>query len=145
MNQSKDNTCTLCKIAKHELSAVIVHEDEDVIAILDLYPATSGHILVLPKQHIENVYVMPVKTGRRIMEVALALSRAVKHELSPTGMNLIQSNEAAGGQTINHFHLHIVPRYEHDPVVLKFGHGSKPADNTELERLGALLRAAYKK
>ena len=76
---------------------------------------------------------MPDDLGAHIMKVAIKIAKAVKSQLSPDGLNLIQANEMAAGQTIPHFHLHIVPRYKHDGVTLRFGHGDIPADLNELE------------
>ncbi len=109
---------------------------------MDLYPATPGHILVLPKQHIENIYTLPYDLGAHIMRVAINISQAVKRQLSPDGLNLIQANELAAGQTIPHFHLHIVPRYKNDAVVLRFGHGNRPAHQDELELLAGKIRSS---
>ena len=94
---------------------------------MDLYPATPGYILVLPKQHIENIYNMPDELGGHTMKVTVKLSRAVKRQLSQDGLNLVQANEPAAGQNIPHFHLHIIPRYKDDTIILRFGYGSIPA------------------
>lgn len=136
--------CPFCKIGKHELPAMVVEEDNDVLAIMDLYPATTGHILVLPKLHIEDIYSLPPDLGARIMVMALAVARAIKETLSPIGLNLLQFNGVEAGQTIPHFHLHIVPRYRHDSVFLRFGHGNIPAQIEELDRLASLIRSALK-
>jgi histidine triad (HIT) family protein len=108
---------------------------------MDLYPATPGHVLVLPKQHIEDVYSMPNDIGARIMTMAIAVAKAIKEQLRPTGLKLIQANGESSGQTINHFHLHLVPRYQNDAVILKFGHGMIKANMKELERIGSTIRA----
>ena len=76
------------------------------------------------------------------MSLAINIAKAVKSQFSPDGLNLIQANEAAAGQTIPHFHLHIVPRYKNDAVILSFGHGSTPANQDELERLASKIRSA---
>lgn len=133
--------CPFCRIIRGDAPAVIVHEDRDTLAIMDLYPATQGHVLVIPRQHVDSIYVMPAKLGARIMVVAIALAKSVKRQLAPAGLNLIQANETAGGQTIPHFHLHIVPRYSDDQIILRFGHGSTPADIAELARLASLIRS----
>lgn len=132
--------CVLCKIAAHEAAAQVIYEDNEIMAILDLYPATRGHMLVIPKKHIANAYEMPEGTGKRIMECALRLCKAIRRGLNPDGLNLIQANGEAGGQTIDHFHLHIVPRYNNDEVLLKFGHGNQPADGKELSDTAAAIR-----
>lgn len=134
--------CPFCKMARHEIPAIMIYEDSVSFAIMDLYPATAGHILVLPKKHIEDVYHMPPELGGHIMAKAIAIVQAIKKQLAPDGLNLIQSNGTAAGQTIPHFHLHIVPRYRNDPVVLEFGHGSKPALHDELERIALSFKSA---
>jgi len=140
--KSDEKDCPFCRLVRHELNAVVVHEDDEILAIMDLYPATPGHILVLPKRHIENIYVMPADLGARIMATAIAVAKAIKQKVSPDGLNLIQSNELAAGQTIPHFHLHIVPRYNGDPVSLRFGHDSVPAKINDLEKEASLINSA---
>ena len=85
---------------------------------------------------------MTTDLGSRIMDTAIAVSKAIKQKLSPDGLNLIQSNELAAGQTIPHFHLHIVPRYNGDPVSLRFGHDSVPAKINDLEKEASLINSA---
>ncbi len=137
---SDENSCPLCKIAEGKLPAAIITEDKDVLAIMDLYPATAGHILVLPRKHIPNIYLMPDDVGTHIMTMAITVARAIIKQLQPAGLNLIQANGAAAGQTINHFHLHLVPRYEDDGVILKFGHGSVQGNTAELEQIASKIR-----
>jgi len=135
-----DRDCPFCMMVKRELNAVVVQEDNDVLVIMDLYPATPGHILVLPKKHIETIYAIPQDIGAHIMITAIAVAKSIKQTLSPIGLNLIQSNELPAGQTIPHFHLHIVPRYKDDSVMLRFGHGNIAADITELKRIASMVR-----
>jgi len=135
------NDCALCKISRHEVQAAIVQEDEYILAIMDLYPATRGHMLLMPKQHIEDIYAMPLQIGSRIMETAVQMAKAIREKLSPDGLNLVQSNGILAGQTIRHFHLHLVPRYAGDRVSLRFGHGTVPANVDELAKMGSLIRA----
>jgi histidine triad (HIT) family protein len=141
MNRLTNEDCSFCKMARHELEHVAVLEDREVLAIMDLYPATSGHGLVLPKKHIETLYEIPADLGARLMTTAIMVAKAIKEKLYPDGLNLIQSNEAAAGQTVPHFHLHIVPRYKGDPLRLQFGHGNTPEKVTELERVASLLKS----
>jgi histidine triad (HIT) family protein len=138
---STEKNCPLCGIVKREVSAVVIKENKDILAFMDLYPATPGHILIIPKRHIENIYHLPADLGARIMGTAIELAGAIKYQLSPQGLNLIQANETAAGQTIFHFHLHIVPRYDRDPVFLKFGHGNVPARAEELEQIASRIRS----
>ena len=117
----------------------MLKETADILAIMDLFPATPGHILVLPKRHIETIYTMPEELGAVLIEEAIAISKAVKKKLSPDGLNLVQSNEPAAGQTISHFHLHILPRYQNDSISLRFGHGPVGAKIEDLERIAQLI------
>ena len=141
MNSDEKN-CPFCRMVRHELDAVLIHENDEILVIMDLYPATPGHVLVLPKEHIENIYVMPADLGSRIMATAIAVAKAIKQKLSPEGLNLIQANGLAAGQTISHFHLHVVPRYNGDPISLRFGHGNVPAKIDDLEKSASLISEA---
>lgn len=132
--------CPFCRIVRRELAAAIVHEDEETLALLDLHPATRGHTLVLPKRHVEDIFSMPEELGVELMATAVKVARTLNERLGLVGLNLVQANGAPAGQTIFHFHLHLVPRYDGDSVVLRFGHGSKAAEMGELQRLAALLR-----
>ena len=142
MDKSAKIDCPFCRIAAHERHAVIVQEDNDLLVIMGLFPATPGHILVLPKKHVENIYQMPTDLGAHIMSTAIAVAKAIKQRLSPNGLSLIQANELEAGQTIPHFHLHIVPRYKGDPIVLRFGHSNVPVNTEELEQIAHLVRAS---
>jgi histidine triad (HIT) family protein len=140
----KPEGCTLCGIANHKIPAAIIHEDDDIIAILDLFPATTGHALILPKSHIEDIYSLPEGVGGKIMAAAIRLSTSIRSTLAPQGLNLIQANGTAAGQTIRHFHLHLVPRYDRDGVSLQFGHGMAAEDAGELNGVAALIRKELK-
>ena len=144
MKRLNEKGCPFCKMVKHELGHAMVQEDKDILVIMDQYPATMGHMLVLPKQHIETIYDMTADLGVSIMTTAITLAKAIKLTLSPDGLNLIQSNEVAAGQTIPHFHLHIVPRYKNDSVVLRFGHGNIPEKIADLERTASLVRSGLR-
>ncbi|MBN2060342.1 MAG: HIT family protein [Deltaproteobacteria bacterium] len=144
MKWTTKKDCPFCRMGRHELDYVSVLEDGEVLAIMDLYPATPGHVLILPKRHIENLYEMPPDLGSHLMAAAIMVAKAIKEALSPEGINLIQSNETAAGQTVPHFHLHIVPRYKGDPVILQFGHGNTPERVTVLERIASLLKSGLK-
>jgi histidine triad (HIT) family protein len=143
MNRINTN-CLFCRIVRRELDHVPVLEDAQVLAIMDLYPATPGHVLVLPKQHIETLYEMPVDVGAQLMTTAIMVAKAIREKLSPVGLNLVQSNGVAAGQVIPHFHLHLVPRYNGDPVSLRFGHENRPERVGELERIASLLKSGIR-
>jgi histidine triad (HIT) family protein len=137
-------SCPFCRIARHELPAEVIEEDEQALALMDLYPATVGHVLVIPKRHIENIYELPPELGAHLMAMAVEIARAIKQTLAPDGLNLIQANESTAGQTIPHFHLHIVPRYKDDLVALSFGHGDVAATKSALQVTASMVRSALK-
>ena len=116
--------CIFCAIVEGKIPSSKVYEDEHVFAFMDIAPANPGHLLIIPKQHYRNIFDMPAEVGSKIMEAAVPLAAAIRKALNPDGLNLFQSNEAAGFQTVFHFHLHLIPRWEGDPLRLPW----KPSD-----------------
>lgn len=110
---TQDN-CIFCKIANGEIPSRTVYEDEDFRAILDLGPATQGHTLILPKEHAANLLELPEDTAAKVLPVAQKIAAQLKEKLGWDGLNLIQNNGETAGQTVMHFHLHIIPRYRGD-------------------------------
>lgn len=109
----KDN-CIFCKIANGEIPSRTVYEDESFRAILDLGPATPGHTLILPKEHADGLADLPDNIAAKVLPVAKKIATRLKEKLSCDGLNLVQNNGATAGQTVMHFHLHLIPRYEND-------------------------------
>ena len=93
--------CIFCSIVAGDIPAATVYEDEHVLAFMDIAPANPGHTLVIPKQHYRNIYDMPAEVGSKIMQIAVPLANAIRTALNPDGLNLFQSNEAAGFQTVS--------------------------------------------
>ena len=110
----KKDDCIFCKIANGEIPSRTVYEDEDFRAILDLGPATAGHTLILPKDHAANLFELPEETAKKVLPVAQKVAGLLKDKLGCLGLNLVQNNGELAGQTVMHFHLHIIPRYEQD-------------------------------
>ncbi len=110
--------CIFCAIVDGKIPSAKVYEDEHVFAFMDIAPANPGHLLIIPKQHYRNIFDMPAEVASKIMEVAVPLATAIREALNPDGLNLFQSNEAAAFQTVFHFHLHLIPRWEEDPLRL---------------------------
>lgn len=104
--------CIFCKIANGEIPSYTIYEDETFRVILDLNPASPGHMLILPKQHYENLYELPEETAAAAMVLAKRLAAAAREALHPDGLNIIQNNGAAAGQSVMHYHLHVIPRYK---------------------------------
>ena len=108
--------CIFCAIVDGEIPAARVYEDEHVLAFMDIAPANPGHTLVIPKQHYRNIFDMPAEVGSKIMQAAIPIANAIRAALNPDGLNLFQANEPAGFQTVFHFHLHLIPRWESDSI-----------------------------
>src|SRR4051794_9526745 len=110
--------CIFCKIVAGELPATKIDEDERTLAFMDLSPATRGHALVIPKQHAEDLYTIDPGDLAATMQAAQRLALGVRDRLGADGVNLINSCRPAAWQTVFHFHVHVVPRYEDDPLEL---------------------------
>lgn len=106
--------CIFCKIANGEIPSNTIYEDDDFRVILDNGPATKGHALVLPKKHYADLFKIPQEAVMGAVKVAQEVAGTIKNKLGCDGLNLVQNNGAAAGQTVMHFHLHIIPRYEND-------------------------------
>lgn len=110
----KDENCIFCKIANGEIPSKAIYEDKDFKVILDLGPATKGHALILPKEHAADLFELPEETAAKAMILAKKLGKQMTDNLKADGLNLIQNNGEAAGQTVRHFHLHLIPRYKDD-------------------------------
>lgn len=110
----QQDNCIFCKIVKGEIPSRTVYEDEDFKAILDLGPATKGHTLILPKNHAANLFELPADTAAKVLPAAQKIAAVLKEKLKCDGLNLVQNNGEIAGQTVDHFHLHIIPRYQDD-------------------------------
>lgn len=106
--------CIFCKIANGEIPSNTIYEDDDFRVILDNGPATKGHALVLPKAHYSDLFEMPQEAAADAMKVAKKVASLLKTKLNCDGLNLVQNNGETAGQTVMHFHLHVIPRYEND-------------------------------
>jgi histidine triad (HIT) family protein len=106
--------CIFCKIANGEIPSNTIYEDDDFRVILDNGPATKGHALVLPKQHYADLFEIPEEKAAGAIKVAKKVAGLMKEKLSCDGLNLVQNNGSVAGQTVMHFHLHVIPRYEND-------------------------------
>ena len=106
--------CIFCKLANGVIPTNSIYEDEDFNVILDLSPATKGHALILPKAHADNLYQLPDETAAKVFVLAKKLATAMTEKLSCDGFNVVQNNGSVAGQTVFHFHMHLIPRYEND-------------------------------
>lgn len=103
--------CIFCKIINGDIPSTKVFENEHVLAFLDISQVTKGHTLIIPKIHKENVYELTPEIAQQIFEVAPKIANALKETYQPIGMNLVNNNGEKAGQSVFHFHLHLLPRY----------------------------------
>lgn len=106
--------CIFCKLANNVFPTNSIYEDEDFNVILDVGPATRGHALILPKEHYANLYEIPDDKAAKVMVLAKKLAIEMTDKLGADGFNLVQNNNECAGQTVFHFHFHLIPRYKDD-------------------------------
>lgn len=110
--------CIFCKIANGEIPSNCLYEDELVKVILDLSPASKGHALIIPKRHATDLFDLDEETKGHVLKVASKVGAALKKVLNADGINIMQNNGEAAGQSVMHFHMHIIPRYKGDGLKL---------------------------
>lgn len=127
----KDN-CIFCKIAAGEIPSATIYEDEDFRVILDIEPASKGHALILPKEHYANLYELPDELAAKVLVVAKKVIAQMTEIVGCDGYNVLQNNGEAAGQTVFHFHTHLIPRYKDDDVTITWNHGKLAEELKEI-------------
>jgi histidine triad (HIT) family protein len=138
-NTLNSQECLFCKIAKGEIPSATIFENSEFKVILDKFPANKGHILIIPKEHMENIYEMDSELGGKLFSLAINIAKILKKELNIEGLNILQNNGKIAGQSVFHFHLHLIPRYQDDEVNITW----KPLKPTN-EELTDLANKLYK-
>jgi histidine triad (HIT) family protein len=133
-----DPACIFCKIVAHELPATIVDEDERTVAFMDINPATRGHTLVVPRRHARDLLSIDPEDLCATAAAAQRLAGRMSERLGAAGVNVLNSCGAAAWQTVFHFHLHVIPRYDGDPLRLPWLPAAGDADEiaTVAQELG---------
>lgn len=129
----KQDNCIFCKIIAGEIPSYTLYEDEKFKVILDMGPATKGHALILPKNHYANFYEQPEEDSVDTIKLAKKMMQRMTDKLKCDGFNIVQNNGEVAGQTIFHYHMHLIPRYNNDGEILKYVAG-KP-DSEELAQI----------
>ncbi|WCK56007.1 HIT family protein [Aneurinibacillus sp. Ricciae_BoGa-3] len=106
-----DPNCIFCKIIEGQIPSAKVYEDEHVLAFLDISQVTKGHTLVIPKNHHKDLFELPAETAAHLYSVVPKIARAIQTVFQPTALNTLNNNGRAAGQTVFHFHMHLIPRY----------------------------------
>lgn len=130
--------CIFCKIAKGDIPSATIYESADLRVFLDVAPANKGHALIIPKEHYDNVFQLDAETAAKVFSMATVVAKAIKEETNCDGLNIVQNNGEVAGQTVNHFHLHLIPRFKEDGIKLTWA--QKETVSEEQEELAKALR-----
>src|ERR1700724_3854381 len=134
-----DTDCVFCKIVAGQMPCFKLLEDDNALAIMDIYPANDGHCLVLTKEHYPTLFDISDEAFAAVSRSIIRVARAVNQALSPVGLNLIQANGPGAQQSVRHFHVHVLPRKLGDQ--LKLNWGVKPGDSETIAALAEKIRA----
>jgi histidine triad (HIT) family protein len=134
-----DTDCVFCKIVAGQMPCFKLLEDDNALAIMDIYPANDGHCLVLTKEHYPTLFDISDEAFAAVSRSIIRVARAVNQALSPVGLNLIQANGPGAQQSVRHFHVHVLPRKLGDQ--LKLNWGVKPGDSETISALAEKIRA----
>jgi len=131
--------CIFCKIMAKQIPAAVVHEDEATLAFMDIGQVNPGHLLVACKAHVENVYGLDDAQAAAVFRTAARVARAIRAAFNPPGLSIYQANGKPAGQTVFHFHLHVLPRHDADGMQLVWPVKNPPRE--KLEEYAAQIRA----
>lgn len=134
------DNCIFCKIAGGSIPSSTIYEDDSFRVILDLGPASKGHALIIPKAHFKDVTELDEAYAAKILPLGARIGTAMMKSLGCTGFNLVQNNGESAGQTVMHFHMHVIPRYDDDATIVCWTPG-KP-EQSELAKTAELIKAA---
>ena len=137
----KDDNCIFCKLANKDIPTNIIYEDDRFTVILDASPAMKGHALILPKNHAANIYELPDEDASAVFVLAKKLATKMTEILHCDGFNIVQNNGEVAGQTVFHFHMHLIPRYLNDGNQDKLTWNHAEFTPEEIAEIAAELRA----
>ncbi len=118
----KDDNCIFCKLANGDIPTNSIYEDDDFKVILDASPATKGHSLIIPKSHYKDIYEIDEELAGKAFKLAKKLTISMTDKLGCEGFNILQNNKEVAGQTVFHFHMHLIPRYKEGKSILTWDH-----------------------
>lgn len=130
-----EEQCVFCKIIAGEIPSTAVYEDDDFKAILDVNPAARGHVIIVPKKHAANIFELEDEEAAKVFPIAKKIATALKKTYGCDGVNVLQNNGEAAGQTVFHLHVHVVPRYYGDGVNIMWKPGETPDLNEVAEEI----------
>lgn len=136
----KDSNCIFCKITSGEIPSHTIYEDESFKVIFDISPATKGHAIIIPKNHAKDIFELSEEDASKIFVVAKKVASALNEVLQCDGFNILQNNGKIAGQTVFHLHVHLIPRYKDDNLVLSWKQGDPAKELDEIaEKVKAIL------
>ncbi len=135
-----DSECVFCKIVVGEIPSTRIFEDEKVLSFMDINPVGRGHLLVIPKNHYPTLFDIPQEDLFAVYDSAQRIAQALKAVLEMPGLNLIQSNGRAASQIIDHFHLHLIPRWPGDAMSKLMEWELKPGNMDEIGDIASRIR-----
>jgi histidine triad (HIT) family protein len=138
MAAARDPDCLFCRIIAGEIPATVIAEDERTVAFMDINPATRGHALVIPRAHARDVHDIATEDLQAVAATAQTVAARAIERLGAAGVNLLNSSGAAAWQTVFHFHMHVIPRYDGDPLRLPWT--PAPGDMDDIAAAGAELK-----
>jgi histidine triad (HIT) family protein len=134
-------SCPFCEIVAGRLDASVLAQTDNALAFLDIRQAVPGHVLVIPKAHVQDIYAMAPELAGEVMQLGVRVAQALREAFHPPGLNLWQSNGAAAGQEVPHFHLHVQPRRVADGLLSVYTHGApSPSSRAELNDLAQRIQ-----
>jgi histidine triad (HIT) family protein len=136
--------CIFCKIIKGEIPSVKVYENDRVFAFADINPITTGHSLIIPKTHAENIWDISEEDISAIGKAARKIAHGIKEAIHPLGVAVLQLNGKAVNQVVMHYHLHLIPRSSQDPELTMTQWELKPGDMALIQETGAKIAAAIR-
>lgn len=140
MKKEVNDDCIFCKLSNGQIPTNAIYEDEDFKVIMDVSPASKGHCIILPKTHAKNLLELPEEYCEKLLPVAKKCCKVLMEVLHCDGINVLQNNGEAAGQTVFHLHVHLIPRYEGDNVHIKW---VEHKDETDIEALAEKIRNGF--
>ena len=126
--------CIFCKIINGKIPSATVFENDEFKVILDRFPSGEGHVLIIPKNHVANIFEIDEEQAGRLFALAVKVSKVMKEVFGFENMNVLQNNGAVAGQSVFHFHMHLIPRYENDGINIKWNPTEPTDDEIEAVR-----------
>lgn len=130
--------CIFCKIINNEIPCYKIYETKDILCFLDISQATAGHVLVVPKKHIDTIFDLDEDLSQQLFVTTTKVAKLLKKTLMVNNVNILSNNGELAGQTIKHFHIHVIPRYSSDDVTISF-HPTNPTEDKLKSLQKALL------